>query len=67
MNQQLTSSDLSCDDRCAAILTNMSAPVVSLFDLLAQADDAPQGEKRSKEYDFELAAQTDGFRWLAGF
>ena len=55
MNRQAqTSSDLPFDDRCADILRNMTAPVVSLLDLLTQADDAPQNEKRSTEYNFDL-------------
>ena len=59
MNQQaLALSDLSFDDRCAAILTSMSAPFTFLLDLLAQADDAPQGEKRSKQYDPKVVATT---------
>ena len=49
--QALTLSDLSFNDRCVAILTDTSAPFASLLDLLTEADDAPQNEKRSKECD----------------
>ena len=62
MDQQaLTLSDLSFDDRCVAILTNMSAPFASLLDLLTKADDAPQNEKRLSEYDLTVVAQTYRF------
>lgn len=47
-------SVLSFGDRCADILTTMSTPSSSVFDLLAKADDAPQNEKRPKEYGITL-------------
>ena len=67
VQQALALCDLSFDDRCAAILANMSAPFASLLDLLTQADDAPQNEKRSKECDLAVAAQTYCFYSHVGF
>ena len=56
-------SVLSFDDRCAVILTNMSTPFASVFDLLAKADDAPQNEKRSKEYGITLGGADISCSW----
>ena len=43
--QDQVSGESLFDDRCAAILKSMSSPVVSLLDLLTQADDAPPKRK----------------------
>ena len=68
MNRQVSvSSDLACEDRCALILLNMPAPFASLRDLLAEADDAPQGEKRSDEYGELVGVQRIASLYCAGF